>query len=111
MDLPLDGHCSGPLFAPVKKRRPPKARGWAWYKARNAKATPPWADLQAIALIYMQARRQGMEVDHIVPIGHPLVCGLHVEHNLQLLRSDANRAKGNRWWPDMPEQQLELDLC
>jgi 5-methylcytosine-specific restriction endonuclease McrA len=110
--LPLDGHCNGPLFAPVVKRRPPKrkARGWAWYRARNAAATPAWANLQAIALVYMRARLHGLEVDHIVPINHPLVCGLHVEHNLQLLDGDANRAKGNLWWPDMPEEQMELEL-
>jgi hypothetical protein len=37
------------------------------------------------------------------PLNHPLVCGLHCEHNLQLLTREANAAKRNRWWPDMPE--------
>ena len=112
MNLFTDGHCSGPLFAPVVKRRAPKqkARGWHWYKARNAKATPLWATRWKIEFIYATARLLGLTVDHIVPLGHPLVCGLHVEHNLQLMPGRDNTAKGNQWWPDMPEQQLELDL-
>lgn len=111
--LDVGGFDCGPLFAPPRKRRAPKqkARGWAWYHERNTKATPAWADPQKIARVYMLAKLRGVEVDHIVPLSHPLVCGLHVEHNLQLLTGDANRAKGNLWWPDMPEQQLELDLC
>lgn len=111
--LALDGYCSGPLFAPPAKRRPPKrkARGWRWYKARNAAATPAWATAWKIALIYARARMLGQSVDHIVPLGHPLVCGLHVEHNLRVIPVQENTAKGNRWWPDMPEQQMELELC
>jgi len=36
-------------------------------------------------------------VDHIVPIIHPNVCGLHVIANLQLIPYAANGAKGNRF--------------
>lgn len=101
--LPLDGHDSGPLFAPICKTRTPKrkARGWRWYYLRNAKATPKWATTWRIALVYAIARLRGVSVDHVVPIGHPLVCGLHVEHNLQLLSVEENYRKGNNWWPDM----------
>ena len=108
--LQLDGFDSGPLFAPVVKRRAPKqkARGWRWYKARNAAATPPWACRWKIDVVYAVARLTGLTVDHIVPVGHPLVCGLHVEHNLRIISGEENTAKGNRWWPDMPEQQQEL---
>ncbi len=108
--LQLDGWCNGPLFAPARKTRlpKPKARGWRWYYARNAAATPKWAVQWKIKLIYSMARLRGLTVDHIVPLHHPLVCGLHVEHNLQLLPEAANTRKGNLWWPDMPEQQLAL---
>jgi hypothetical protein len=69
----------------------------AAYKAAKLQATPPWADLEAIAAIYAQAAEAGLEVDHIVPLQHKLVCGLHVHWNLQLLTPAANRAKGNKF--------------
>jgi len=30
------------------------------------------------------------------------VCGLHVEHNLQVIPRSVNQSKNNRRWPDMP---------
>lgn len=50
--------------------------------------------------IYRKAykmRKEGfkVEVDHIVPISHPNVCGLHVPWNLQIIASKENRVKGN----------------
>lgn len=71
--------------------------------ARKANATPPWAEKEKIALLYKKAREWGMHVDHIVPLRHPLVCGLHVWHNLQLLAPEVNMSKRNTYWPDMPE--------
>lgn len=66
------------------------------------KAMPAWADVKAIKLVYERASASGMEVDHIVPLVSPIVCGLHVAANLQLLDRVANASKSNRHWPDMP---------
>ena len=43
-----------------------------------------------------------LQYHRIVPIINPLVCGLHCESNLQILRADENMKKSNRHWPDMP---------
>jgi hypothetical protein len=56
-------------------------------------------------------RRDGARswaVDHIVPLNHPLVCGMHIAVNLQIIRYNDNATKSNNWWPDMPEVQQEL---
>lgn len=76
----------------------------------SAKRTrvPSWANQDLIKKIYIEASRVTKEtgkphhVDHIVPLISPLVCGLHVEHNLQILDAVANIRKSNKSWPDMP---------
>lgn len=87
-------------LAQVKKRAE-----WSSYvverrKKRN-KSMPPWANSKAIRAMYFEARRLTAEtgvkheVDHIIPSNHPLVCGLHVENNLQILTETENIAKSN----------------
>jgi hypothetical protein len=91
-----------------------KARAWRMGRiARQAAATPAWADLADIrayytlAKIYENALNEPFEVDHIVPLRgavrrQHIVSGLHVGHNLQVLPKAANRQKLNTHWPDMP---------
>lgn len=82
-------------------------RGMRRY-AQKVNATVSWANDWIMEEIYDLAVRRtsatGVEwqVDHIVPLCSPLVCGLHVEHNLQVITALENRSKGNRYWPDMP---------
>lgn len=64
-------------------------------------ATPQWAEKDKIKIVYEKAKQYGLHVDHIVPINHSLVCGLHVWHNLQLLDKPLNSRKSNKEWPDM----------
>ncbi len=55
------------------------------------RATPPWADLDAIRRIEEDAERLSvqmglpMHVVHEVPIRGRTVCGLHVEHNIKVV--------------------------
>jgi hypothetical protein len=99
-----------------------KARQLAYYKvkkpeycarvvkrnAQKALAVPKWANEFFISEAYDLAERRTKatgyrwHVDHIVPLQNAIVCGLHVEHNLQVIPAVRNLAKGNRYWPDMP---------
>lgn len=73
-------------------------------RAGKLSATPAWANKDEIAVFYAARERLGKNwhVDHIVPLVHPLVCGLHCEANLELIPASENLKKGNRVWPDMP---------
>lgn len=62
----------------------------------KCRAMPPWVDASALREIYLKCP-EGMDVDHIVPITSPIVCGLHVPWNLQYLTPTANREKHNKF--------------
>jgi len=70
-------------------------------KAKKLQATPIWASHTYLELWYKLAKleetRTGrkVHVDHIVPLQGKNVCGLHYEHNMQLLFAEDNRAKSN----------------
>ena len=83
-------------------------------RAAKLNATPVWANQFFIEEAYDLAQRRtkmkcgGIDkwhVDHIVPLKSPIVCGLHVEHNLQVIPGVENIRKGNRHWPDMPQPE------
>lgn len=67
----------------------------AKYRSAKLRATPSWADIDLIKLFY-RCKPKGCHVDHIIPLQGKDVCGLHVENNLQWLRSSDNISKGNR---------------
>ena len=69
----------------------------ALYTRRLLQAKPKWADEKELNNIYCDARQLGLEVDHIIPLKHPLVCGLHVPLNLQLLSRSENARKSNKF--------------
>lgn len=83
------------------------------YYTKLHRAVPAWLsaeDRREIKQIYRAAHRNGLVVDHIVPLGSALVCGLHVPWNLQAMSFEENQRKGNSWWPDCPIQQEEMEL-
>lgn len=64
------------------------------YRASKIQRTPAWANLEEIKEIYAN-RPEGYHVDHIIPLQGELVCGLHVENNLQYLKATDNCSKNN----------------
>jgi hypothetical protein len=75
-------------------------------KVSVKQATPSWLnELQKAAIDQMHWLARDLEitsgytyqVDHIVPLRGKDVCGLHVPWNLQILPSDINLSKGNRF--------------
>lgn len=112
----------GPLFAPIRKTRAPKrppgdtVMAGRLRRAAERQATPPWANQAATREMFKHARAMTAatgvvhSVDHLVPLQHPLVCGLHWHGNMRVLPLDDNMRKGNREWPDMPEVQEQLPM-
>lgn len=66
-------------------------------------------ELAELAIRLERETGQRWDIDHTVPLAGPysrelgcrLVCGLHNEHNLQLLRHSENTRKKNFHWPGM----------
>lgn len=81
------------------KRRATKAKR----RAMKIQATPRWVDYDKVRIIYEESKRleelTGIEfhVDHIIPLNHKDVCGLHCEDNLQILTAIDNMRKGNEF--------------
>lgn len=64
-------------------------------RALKLRATPKWVDREALRMIYKNCP-PGYHVDHIAPLNHPLMCGLHVPWNLQYLPAKENLRKSNK---------------
>ena len=106
--------CSERVRKAVEKRSDYyKAKGKEWrdnnpdvttaatqrYRAAKDHRTVSWANHDVIRDIFRLAKQSGLTVDHIVPLRGELVCGLHVENNLQLLTLAENVRKGNKFDP------------
>lgn len=73
--------------------------GYTSHRRAHVKTATLIVDLEKIKDFYRQCP-PGWEVDHIVPIKHALVCGLHCLANLQYLPATVNRRKSNTWMPE-----------
>jgi hypothetical protein len=73
-------------------------------RATKKQATVIWADKDKIKGYYRIARfltelnpNEPYEVDHIVPLVHTSICGLHCDDNLQVIPQIENRRKSNKF--------------
>lgn len=80
-------------------------------RAKKLQATPPWDNElndflieEIYSLSALRTKTLGIQfhVDHIVPLISPVVCGLHIAANLQIITASENQIKSNLSWPDMP---------
>lgn len=91
----------------------------AWINENSAakrfgQAMPPWADRDAMRQVYafaeeFKAKGFDIHVDHIVPLTHPRVCGLHVPWNLRPSTVTGNMKKGSdfpSWFHGEAQQSL-----
>lgn len=69
---------------------------WSSTKKRQTKI-PPWVTIEDFVPACKKALNLGpeYEIDHIIPLSHPLVCGLHVPNNVRVIKRSTNQRKGN----------------
>lgn len=86
-----------------RKQHPGKVNARsAIYRAAKLNQTPAWSNLLEVERIYEMARLLSdktsiqHEVDHVLPLQSPHVCGFHVENNLQIITKTENARKGNK---------------
>jgi len=109
------GFDAGPLFQVQKRRKaPPRQSGGKEVWAKYSRAKPAWVSWASVNAYWDESKRMtaatGVQhsVDHIVPLRHPMVCGLHAPWNLEVKPLADNIRKSNAWWPDMWNEQMEL---
>jgi hypothetical protein len=71
------------------------------YMRRKKRGCPPWANYGLMQSLYVISDAltdigHPHQVDHIYPLIHPRLCGLHVPWNLRVVPTALNQAKGNR---------------
>lgn len=63
---------------------------------RKSSRIPKWQSMAELDRFYKN-KPEGYQIDHIIPLKHPDVCGLHCVSNLQYLTPEENAVKSNKW--------------
>lgn len=92
-----------------KRNNPDKQRANEALRRSRVRHYLPWADKNAIAEVYRDAREMralgiDCEVDHIIPLRGKTVSGLHVHNNLRVVLREDNRRKWANFDEDMHGQ-------
>lgn len=89
-----------------KKNNVDRSRSWnSKRRAKLKQAYPRWAEIEKDEIQQLYAYAKQLEsitdtkwhVDHIVPLNHELVCGLHCLANLQVMPKTKNLEKSNNF--------------
>lgn len=86
------------------------------YIVKAALCTPDWRNRAAINELRKRARMltqtTGVRyvLDHVIPLGHPTVCGLTVHNNLEVLTHDRNKQKSNNLNAELFDQPEQMAL-
>jgi hypothetical protein len=80
-----------------RQNNPERAKWHAGATKRLRKRATTAYGQKGVKELYALARKLGLTVDHIVPLNHPRVCGLHNIFNLQLLSLEENIKKRNHF--------------
>lgn len=97
-------HCNG--SAEINKRRPGYRNAKESARRKTGTAAPiakhyanETRQIYIDAALKTQLEGRLYTVDHVVPLHHELVCGLHVPANLQIMTSEDNTRKSNTYDP------------
>lgn len=80
-----------------RKNNPLSRRGENEFRKRTIKNQIIAKQYRKQILSFYKNTPKGFQVDHIIPIMHKDVCGLHVPWNLQYLSPIDNNKKNNHW--------------
>jgi hypothetical protein len=106
-DVYLDQYCQRCTEKTARRARLREEADYARRAGRRALSSQELSRLLTVEIenIYADAARLTREkgfahhVDHVLPVNHPLVCGLHVPANLQVLTGKDNITKSNKFQP------------